>query len=354
MALENRDGSNLFRETLREIRNGQQRQALETPPETRADEVEVELEREIQGMPAQVELERGVATREAKDEHQVKDIRTSLGLAEVEPRLAEEDFVAEIGQDTEGELNRISSEIYELTSEELNNPEKTEQATERLSTQLLQAIFRIALEKKLDPKITQFVDSLHVIEPLIEEAISKSGRAFQETDFAQNLKAIFEKIKSQVPGEYWEEVEQELRSLQAQPEISRLKKIGSVGLDFIPVIGPGKMLVEAYKGRTLDGTRLEGWKRALHSLEGACFLILDATGVGAVATKATKGSLIGARLFTRSAALARELGLARELYRPIYKTGVAIKKNPVLSRLVDHTFDQILEQRRLRKTSFAA
>jgi len=100
----------------------------------------------------------------------------------------------------------------------------------------------------------------------------------------------------------------------------------STGVDLVPVIGSGKMLTEAALGKTMDGDKLTGGKRALHAVEGVAFLALDAV---AVAGLVEAGLKIG-KTITRFAALVRKTGKLTKTSRTIFKVGQFVKKYPQL------------------------
>lgn len=68
------------------------------------------------------------------------------------------------------------------------------------------------------------------------------------------------------------------------------KSLATNIIDFIPVIGSTKMIIEGIRGRQF-GTNHEitGLGRVLHTGSGALFLVLDVTGVGAIASSLGKG-----------------------------------------------------------------
>lgn len=132
---------------------------------------------------------------------------------------------------------------------------------------------------------------------------------------------------------------------------ARLYKFACGAADFIPVIGPAKMLVEAVAGKTLGGEQLEGWKRFLHGTEGLVFLAIDLTGYGAVATKlvkAGKSGLMAAKLITRTAALMRVLKVPRVVYRSVFNAGLFLARHPKLAQLATRGLMGIIKGRKLR------
>jgi hypothetical protein len=70
------------------------------------------------------------------------------------------------------------------------------------------------------------------------------------------------------------------------------------GVDFLPIVGSAKMLLEGVLGKQY-GTHKEliGKVRILHGVSGLVFLVLDATGIGAIASEAGK---LGVKLSLRT------------------------------------------------------
>lgn len=143
-------------------------------------------------------------------------------------------------------------------------------------------------------------------------------------------------------------LEQAIKEKDPQAK-SRLYKFACGAMDFIPVAGPAKMIVEAAAGKTLGGNTLEGWQRFLHLSEGLVFTMVDLTGFGAVATKLTKagkaGVHLGPRLLTRTAALMRKLGVARKIYSPIFKSGRFLFRHPQLARAASRGVREMFDAR---------
>ena len=78
-------------------------------------------------------------------------------------------------------------------------------------------------------------------------------------------------------------------------KLARRKKIRSIvtnGMDFIPIIGSFKMIVEGLRGKQLmTKIEMKGIVRALHMFMGIVFLLLDITGIGAILSAVGKGAI---------------------------------------------------------------
>lgn len=203
--------------------------------------------------------------------------------------------------------------------------------------------------------------SVEQLKKEMQDAITEVGVALAEGDTgkaAEIAHQLFERVeqagKERLPEEVQAMYGDIRRNLleaikEKNPEArSRLFRFACGAADFVPVVGPAKMLVEASVGKTLGGEEIEGWKRLLHGTEGAVFLALDLTGVGAVGTK---GGKLAAKLGTRTAALMRALKVPRAVYRPIYKFGRMLVRYPKLGQAADRGIEWLLKARKLRKVT---
>lgn len=130
---------------------------------------------------------------------------------------------------------------------------------------------------------------------------------------------------------------------------SRLYKFACGAIDFIPVAGPAKMIIEAAAGRTLGGDRLKGWKRFSHMTQGVVFTMTDLTCFGVVAKKlkdAGKLAHLAPRLLTRSGAIMRVLGMPRAMYSPIFKAGRSLFQHPELASVASRGLIRTFELRK--------
>lgn len=82
---------------------------------------------------------------------------------------------------------------------------------------------------------------------------------------------------------------------------STRKKVVTNVVDFVPVIGSAKMILEGIQGKQLGTEKeIKGLGRVVHTVSGAAFLALDLTGVGAIASEIGKGGLkVGERIIAR-------------------------------------------------------
>lgn len=68
------------------------------------------------------------------------------------------------------------------------------------------------------------------------------------------------------------------------------KKLATNIIDFIPVIGSTKMIIEGLRGKQFGTEKeIQGLGRIIHSGSGVLFLILDVTGAGAIISELGKG-----------------------------------------------------------------
>lgn len=202
-----------------------------------------------------------------------------------------------------------------------------------------------------------------------------SGNMEKARQIAQRLSTDLQKAASaNLPPEVIEQYKAVLRNLdqagdekKSPEDRSKLYRFACTALDFVPVAGPAKQLVECAAGKTLGGDTLEGWKRALHGIEGAVFLAIDLTAFGAVGTKAVKGVEVAAKgakavkgakamkggveagkLLKRTAAFLRVSGAGEKVYRPLFKLGKALVEHPELGRAANRGLQYIMDGRKAR------
>ena len=83
----------------------------------------------------------------------------------------------------------------------------------------------------------------------------------------------------------------------------KVKRIVTNLTDFIPLVGSAKMMLEGIIGKQLGtNKKIEGWARLGHGVSGTAFLVLDTTGLGAIASELGKlGIKIGMRALEKEA-----------------------------------------------------
>lgn len=256
-----------------------------------------------------ISYDREVALRDAEDEEEIDRIRATLGLITGDLSNPEQGEVA-VDAYAESQLAAELSSIMESEGGD-NSP----------------------LENQARNFAKRTIDNL-------TKALADGKIAGEEIKWVQELLA---KIDN---GTFTPEDLSAHTEFLPRGKVKKLKELGLAGLDFVPILGPVKMLLETYRGTTFSGQKLGGWKRAIHGLEGACFSILDSTGIGAVGSKAIKGSTLAMKMFSRSAAMGRRLGIAREIYMPMFKAGKAIERNPLLAKVANRAFSEIIHNRR--------
>ncbi len=71
---------------------------------------------------------------------------------------------------------------------------------------------------------------------------------------------------------------------------ARAKRITTNVVDFVPVVGSAKMILEGLRGKQYGTEKeIKGMGRVIHTVSGVVFLGLDMTGVGAIASELGKG-----------------------------------------------------------------
>ena len=211
-------------------------------------------------------------------------------------------------------------------------------------------------EQSQESRIRNFArDFYEKYAPVFQERIVEISKLFDlgQADQAESLKVrLIQEVKYQSGSflldkveEYYSQYEQD--RLEAETERdplkkSKLYKLAAEAVNFIPVIGSAKMIGEGLSGRTMAGERLSKGQRIWHATEGAVFLALDLTGVGIAAAENLKAG----RAVTRTAALMRSVGMAREVYTPVYKTGRFLIENPLAAKSADQAFSKIIQARK--------
>ncbi|MBP6948527.1 MAG: hypothetical protein KBC41_04170 [Candidatus Pacebacteria bacterium] len=125
----------------------------------------------------------------------------------------------------------------------------------------------------------------------------------------QNLLASFSRLKKQEDSDVRAEQtpSQESMNIVKQNEIKekteRLKRITTNVVDFIPIVGSAKMMIEGILGKQYGTDKeIQGLNRVIHTVSGTAFLALDVTGLGSLLSEVGKGALkIGERAIVRSA-----------------------------------------------------
>ena len=282
-----------------------------------------------------------IAQQRSQEKDKLEAIRLSL-------RLLGEKADVEAVPEKEAELEVATTEIFASTPE---NPEAAETGVGNFSQELLTHVFT-----KLDARagnnlmLHQLVESLQAAQPAIEKALERNLAELKGSDAGQTLGEIYSTIEAALPPQYRAELKQEISALaQGQSNPGRLKELASTGLDFIPVVGPGKMLMESIKGQTLAGEKLTGWRRAVHGLEAGTFMIIDTLGKKSGSElgdrNAKKGSEFLSSLLDQSSELAQRAGLTERVSRPMGKAADVVKENPLLANLIDKGFSLLLNRR---------
>lgn len=194
----------------------------------------------------------------------------------------------------------------------------------------------------------------------IEEQVKEVGSLLAEgkvnevadpiNNFVTEAKVKSKEFLRDEVNAYFQEFQESKNHADSEAEATKknkLYKLALEGLNFIPVLGSAKMIGEGLAGRTMSGEKLSKQSRLLHTAEGTVFLALDLTGVGIAAAEGMKSG----RLVTRTAALMRKMGMSREVYMSIYKTGRYLLENPGAGKLADLSFEKIIKARKLRKNS---
>ena len=317
-----------------------------------AKQVEVEPLPEIEPVAFDAEME-AMFDGESESSRETFEVFSELsgevarGLAEREKPLAESEVKLHLVEMAEEE--GVDPEEVTLTNEENPfegtsiNPESVEvQALE--SFESVKGALRDAIENVGIELVEGNVDGARDIVANLTDQLETAGKE----SMTPEAQAAYDKIKDNLDAVINEK----------DPEAkSRLFKFTAGAMDFVPVAGPAKMLMEAGAGKTLGGEELNGWKRTLHGLEGGVFLAIDLTGFGAVATKlakAGKGGMKAGKLLTRTAAFIRATTGSRKASKAVFKTGQFLIRNPKIGQLATKGLDWMTKARKARMAELPA
>ena len=213
--------------------------------------------------------------------------------------------------------------------------EETIRRRERLGEQIKQVDFKNRLENVTKAFEDGDIDrAATILNELIEEVKEKGADNISD-DELKMLLDVNEKVKK-------------AKEAKSPEEKSKWVKIASAGCDFIPVLGPIKMIYEAARGTTFGGEKLSGKKRILHMTEGIVFGLVDLTGAGVLLTKLGKGGRLAGRLVTRAGAFLRFKGLPKQ-GKAVYKVGRAIIRHPKIDRAATRFISKAIKARKVKK-----
>lgn len=263
-------------------------------------------------------------------------------------------------------------EVLPITSEEIDTAEKEMKENQFNSDKYIQEVDkgfvdfskRILSKLKLDKETREkmagvaekfvgelYEDFKHIMKD-IDEAYAKGqneeavqmGVKFTEEAKRKAVEYFGDKVDEWVKqnDSLFEEAEKE----KNQEKKEKLLKIALEAVDFIPFVGDVKMISEGAVGRTAQGKKLQGFRRFMHTAEGIGFLALNTASLGQGGTY-LKG-LKSAKIFTRSAAVLRKIGVGRKVYKPVYKAGIFLAKHPNSAKIVDKGFIYIKARRKFR------
>lgn len=278
--------------------------------------------------------------RERQIGQETSDFQTGRVIQPEEAREIKSEIVLEAQPDFESEAGKLNQDINLGVDHFADNPPNN---TELEYDRSVLGLFK-QVKREID---LSFVDIM-----------GKQSRG-EPTDPVQAFQDLISKVRNLVSGRLPEHLErqfdeqckayeQELKKAAAEEsktKAQKLKALAFEAVDFIPVAGSAKMLAEGLYGKTMSGEELSKTKRVIHSVEGAVFLAVDLTGMGAIASTGIKGG----RLITRSAALMRMVGMPRQAYTAVFKAGRFALKNPETAKLADKTVERVIKYHKARK-----
>jgi hypothetical protein len=125
---------------------------------------------------------------------------------------------------------------------------------------------------------------------LVEPAHNKQ-LSNDDTKKAVLLKKLEEPLHRETIPQF-EKKDPEITMLKIHTTRTRVGRTATNVVDFIPIIGSAKMIIEAIRGEQF-GTEKEisGKVRLIHGISGVGFLVADLTGIGAIASEFGKAGI---------------------------------------------------------------
>ncbi len=204
--------------------------------------------------------------------------------------------------------------------------------------------------EKINPEINKMVEEVDALRAKGEtlKAVEKVGEFLKSTE-AEISGMPDSKLKEEILA--YIGMALKVSEMEADMNAQLKLELMSVGVDLIPVVGSGKMIYEAARGRTMSGEVLSKSGRLLHAGEATLFLALDGVSIaglflGGVPTAAAQGSkaaVVGlkgmeaGRVLTRFAALIRKTTKSRKAAKTIFKVGMLMRKYPKLAQVMMKT-----------------
>ncbi len=261
-----------------------------------------------------------------EDTEAVKSAEMPESVEPAETEAAEAAFEQEFSPEEQQEMiDEIDAGTEAYAKAEQERAEQAAEAEEKASPLEMAKRFFAEHREEFD-KIAEELNEL-INKNLIPEAQELASK------FLSDVRQKSEKYFGDKADEWFQEYDDLMAKAGQEKSQNRKRRLISLaieGVDFIPVIGPVKMIAESTKGSTFNGKELKSWSRALHATSGVAFLALDLTGLGALGKSVKAG-----KLMTRTAALMRKVGLPRQMYKPAYKIGRFVLNNPTAARAAD-------------------
>ncbi|MDD3940450.1 MAG: hypothetical protein PHQ01_02660 [Candidatus Pacebacteria bacterium] len=159
-----------------------------------------------------------------------------------------------------------------------------------------------------------------------KEQSIKPGLSEEELDERFLVRKIEEREEEKgLSDKELEEIKETVRHLRP----SKGTTIATNAADFIPVVGSGKMIMEAVRGKQYGtDNKIKGAGRVVHGVAGAAFLAADLSGAGAVASAGGKILMRGGmkmagrgaeKMVAKSTERLGEKALEREAQKKILK-----------------------------------
>ncbi len=220
------------------------------------------------------------------------------------------------------------------------------------------------LIEHLNPTAAEYLKNL---QPRLDQTLQKVEAARAKKLTAEGVDLVIEfleneekNLESHADPQFKElmlgYISQALDLVKLDEEMSKVSKweLTSTALDFIPIVGSGKMMYEATSGHTLAGKEMSTLDRVCTAGCSIAFLVADGVslltapetvGGSVVAEEAIKAGVIGAvksapkaakvaSSLQRLAALIRKTTSMRKTAKTLFRIGSIMKKNPQVTKYI--------------------
>lgn len=266
----------------------------------------------------------------------------------------------------------IKKDLFELTKIKFSPEDENElkllellQSQRKLSKKEKKQLSDLNYKKEIlsSDSFKMFVECYGPMIKMAEKAENPEDFLTAMKELRDRANAVFGNDKAKILFKEYDEKAKELDKKGLSEEEKKAIIDGlSLIVEFIPIAGPIKVLVEGLTGKTLSGEKLKMSQRLWNVGEGLVFGALDIMAVGAL-LKATKLAKIAGqgtkiarlinkaknlaklekiksfpRMLVRASRMLKLLGVSKKTYLVIAKIGLWVRKHKQLCMLMDKLF----------------